>query len=202
MARVAGVSAADTRRRLVDAAARVFEVKGFEGATIAQIAEEAGVTSGAIYNHYPSKAELLADALRSHGGDVGEKLFPRESHVDAAGVLAALANRIASGDPDDTALLAEGVLAARRDARLAEVMREVLGESESVLEAVVVDGQDQGVLAPHLPARAVARFALMVGLGSMVLSDLDLDPIDSEEWALLIGDLLGGPGTGAPRRPS
>ena len=38
MGRIAGVSPDQTRERLLDAAARVFELKGYEGATIAQIA--------------------------------------------------------------------------------------------------------------------------------------------------------------------
>ncbi|HKE75173.1 MAG TPA: helix-turn-helix domain-containing protein, partial [Acidimicrobiales bacterium] len=66
MGRIAGVTPEETRERLLDAAARVFELKGYEGATVAQIAREAGVSSGAIYAHYASKADLLADALRAH----------------------------------------------------------------------------------------------------------------------------------------
>ena len=42
MGRIAGVTPEETRERLLDAAARVFELKGYEGATVAQIAHEAG----------------------------------------------------------------------------------------------------------------------------------------------------------------
>src|SRR5581483_4024154 len=100
MGRIAGVKPEETRERLLDAAARVFELKGYDGATVSLIAQEAGVTSGAIYAHYGSKADLLA----------------------AATVLATLGKRLASRDPHESALLVEALLAARRDPELADIL--------------------------------------------------------------------------------
>ena len=50
---------AETRRRILDAAAAVFSNKGYHGATISEIAEEADVAAGTIYNYFDSKADLL-----------------------------------------------------------------------------------------------------------------------------------------------
>ncbi len=46
------------RRDILDAAARVFVEKGFHGAAMADIAEEAGVATGTLYNFFRSKEEL------------------------------------------------------------------------------------------------------------------------------------------------
>jgi AcrR family transcriptional regulator len=51
------------RQVIVDAARRVFERSGLEGASIRAIAEMAGCTTGAIYPHFPSKEELFAVVL-------------------------------------------------------------------------------------------------------------------------------------------
>src|SRR5580704_5257820 len=67
MGRIAGVTAAETRERLLLAAADVFAERGYDGTRVADIATAAGVSNGAMYAHFPSKAELLADALRTHG---------------------------------------------------------------------------------------------------------------------------------------
>jgi AcrR family transcriptional regulator len=52
------VSAEETRRRLLETAADVFAQLGYEGTTIAKIMSESGLSSGAIYGYYASKAEL------------------------------------------------------------------------------------------------------------------------------------------------
>ena len=56
-------SAARPRRNrsadMLDAAARLFEERGYHGTSIRDIAAATGVTPGAIYSHHPSKAALL-----------------------------------------------------------------------------------------------------------------------------------------------
>jgi AcrR family transcriptional regulator len=48
-----------TREALLDAAATVFATRGFQGASLDEIAETAGYTRGAIYKHFADKEELL-----------------------------------------------------------------------------------------------------------------------------------------------
>jgi AcrR family transcriptional regulator len=55
---------AQTRSELLDAAARVFVERGFEGASIEAICDEAGYTRGAFYSNFNSKAELFAELLQ------------------------------------------------------------------------------------------------------------------------------------------
>ena len=50
---------AETRRRLIDAAARVFARRGFHGAGVDEVAADAGVTTGALYWHFKTKEELF-----------------------------------------------------------------------------------------------------------------------------------------------
>ena len=54
---------ADRRAHILDAATRVFAVKGFERATIREIAAEAGVADGTIYLYFVNKAALLLGIL-------------------------------------------------------------------------------------------------------------------------------------------
>jgi AcrR family transcriptional regulator len=55
----------DTRRsQILAAAALIFARKGFERATIADIAQAAGLAEGSIYNYFRSKDELLAHLPR------------------------------------------------------------------------------------------------------------------------------------------
>ena len=52
------------RQRIQDAALTCFARKGFAGASMADIVKEAGLSAGAVYVYYTSKAELMIDVGR------------------------------------------------------------------------------------------------------------------------------------------
>jgi AcrR family transcriptional regulator len=53
-----------TRQAILSAAAKVFEERGYQAATISEILAEAGVTKGALYFHFPSKEHLSQGVLQ------------------------------------------------------------------------------------------------------------------------------------------
>lgn len=57
--------AAGTRDRLLLAAAEVIQSGGWSAASVAAIAARAGVATGTLYRHFPSKAELFVEVLRA-----------------------------------------------------------------------------------------------------------------------------------------
>jgi TetR/AcrR family transcriptional regulator, acrAB operon repressor len=62
MARRTKEEAQETRQRIIDAAETVFHRQGVSRTSLTHIAEEAGVTRGAIYWHFKDKADLF-DAM-------------------------------------------------------------------------------------------------------------------------------------------
>jgi AcrR family transcriptional regulator len=65
-----GERRAETRTRLLDAAAELFASRGVEGSSIDAIAELAGRTSGAVYDHFGGKEGLLFALLEGWVDDV------------------------------------------------------------------------------------------------------------------------------------
>lgn len=68
--------AAKTRQDLLNASLSILSRQGFEATRLEDIAEAAGVTRGAIYHHFGSKAELflaLIEEASSQGGQVVEQ---------------------------------------------------------------------------------------------------------------------------------
>ena len=59
-----------TRQRILEAAGRRFKQEGIDGAGVAAVMSDAGLTNGAFYAHFASKEDLvanvLADQLRAH----------------------------------------------------------------------------------------------------------------------------------------
>jgi AcrR family transcriptional regulator len=57
-------SAATTRERLVEAARHLVEEGGYAAASVQAVADRAGVSAGALYRHFSSKAELFVEVFR------------------------------------------------------------------------------------------------------------------------------------------
>jgi TetR/AcrR family transcriptional regulator, mexJK operon transcriptional repressor len=69
-----GASAAK-RQQILEGAARVFAAHGYEGASMSQIARDAGVSKGTLYNYFDSKATLFAAFIRQCACEKLPKLF-------------------------------------------------------------------------------------------------------------------------------
>jgi TetR/AcrR family transcriptional regulator, transcriptional repressor for nem operon len=52
-----------TRQRILEAAGRRFKQDGIDGAGVATVMSDAGLTNGAFYNHFTSKEDLVANVL-------------------------------------------------------------------------------------------------------------------------------------------
>lgn len=73
MVRKTKAEAAITRNSLLEAALTVFSRKGYVSSTLEDVARQAGVTRGAIYWHFGSKAELynaLADSFGARSSQI------------------------------------------------------------------------------------------------------------------------------------
>ncbi|MCM0639553.1 TetR/AcrR family transcriptional regulator [Cellulomonas wangsupingiae] len=101
-----------TRADLLDAAARVFAARGFEGASVDDVAAEAGYTKGAVYSHFGSKRELFLAVARDRLADAQEPSGPVLPGVGADGVdVAALTDALTRSADDPRLLLAVEFLA-------------------------------------------------------------------------------------------
>ena len=54
----------DTREKILESARRLFNRKGYSGASIEEIMSDAGLTPGGFYRHFTAKDELYAAAVR------------------------------------------------------------------------------------------------------------------------------------------
>ena len=60
-----GKRSGSTRERLLNAAVELLEEGGYAAATVAAIGERGGLAVGALYRHFPSKAELFVEVFRT-----------------------------------------------------------------------------------------------------------------------------------------
>ncbi|GAA4800599.1 ScbR family autoregulator-binding transcription factor [Streptomyces ziwulingensis] len=151
-----------TRRTILEAAARVFESRGYRAATISEILAAAGVTKGALYFHFESK-EALALGVRGEQDrklTVPARAVKVQEFVDAMALHAHLLRTdpmVRAGarltldqraeDPDRAAVFLRRQQAGERLLRLAERQGELLPHVDPAGTARVATGAFAGVQA-------------------------------------------------------
>jgi AcrR family transcriptional regulator len=185
MGRVAGVTSAETRARLLRAAADVFAAHGYDGTRVADIAAAAGVSNSALYAHFGSKAELLVASLRAHGGRVLADLLAADPDRPVAELLLQAGRGLPRHRADRSYLAVEALVAARRDDGVAAPMRAYTSERAGWLAGLMLAGQAGGDLDPALSPDALAHFCLLLAFGSSLLT-AELHAVDEAEWSTLL----------------
>ena len=176
---------AATRARLLEAAARVYARRGFAGATLDEVAGEAGFTKGAVYAHFGSKENLLLALLQEHlAGQIAEQLelFDRGRETwerPLAGSDSWMA-RLREEPKDPFRLFVELWSYAQRDEDLRKRLANGLDALRATFARFAADSSvDANIEAPAAVNEqfANALLGLSLGLGLLELADPDSVPV-------------------------
>jgi len=200
MGRIAGVTAAETRARLLSAAADAFAERGYDGTRVADIAAMAGVSNGALYAHFGSKAELLTGALHAHGRRVLAEALAADPDRSVTELLLDIGRWLPRRRDARGYLIVEALVAARRDDAVAGPMRDYVGERAGGLAALLQVAQRDGELDPVLSPDALAHFCLLLAMGSALISP-DLHAVDERDWTELLTRVVAGLAPARTQRP-
>ena len=198
---------ADTRRRLLDAARRVFLRHGFAAASLEMVVAEAGLTKGAVYSRFRSKADLFLALLEERiATRIGEMEAAAASQSTPLGVATALSRQW------DARLRTEAdwsLLAIEFRIHAARVPQ--LNRRYAVLHARLRDAmarlieREARAAGETLSASAddLVRAALALGTGTALERCVDGDAVPAdlnERMGAAIVRGLGGAGGAAPPR--
>ncbi|MEV0002874.1 helix-turn-helix domain-containing protein [Micromonospora sp. NPDC050980] len=186
---------AETQRVIQAHAVRLFMERGYDGTTVNDVAEAAGVSPMTVYRHFPTKEDLvLVDqngplvAARVSATPAGQPLVRR-----IGGALVESARALTAGD--DRFLLARLRLMISTPALRARHL-----DNHHVLQQAIVDGLGDEAADPDTAFRAAAAAsaclaAMHIALVRWATEDGhgDLPDLISEAFAAAFGDA-------APRR--
>lgn len=173
---------AQTRARLLQAAAHVYARRGFGGATLDEVAAEAGFTKGAVYGHFGSKENLLLALLEEHlTGRIAEQiaLFDRE-RVTWERPLPGSARWMErlEEEPDPLRLFVEMWVYAQRDERLRRRLADGLDTIRTTFAGFAsASAADAGMAPSEQAAEQFANVTLGLGIGLQMVKLLDPDSI-------------------------
>jgi AcrR family transcriptional regulator len=200
----------ERNREVVLAAARqVFMSKGYAGATLDAIANEAGFSTGVVYSQFGSKADLFLALLERRIDEraaQNERIAAETSGAEGIRELLRAAGRDSAAEQGWARLLVEFRVFAARDpglnARYAALHDRTLERLASVLSRLC-DGMAR---EPNLTPRAMAEFILAVGTGFTVERAANPAALTDDDLMAMVPRALGlldtGRSTPTANRPT
>ena len=158
-------SKARTRAKIMVAARRVFERQGFHGASLDQVARQAGFTKGAVYSAFDSKADLffalLAERAAGRRAELGSVLAEGLQGEEMVVEMSRRFARSAAAERDWWAAVIEFATFAARDEALRSRYAEHHDETREAIMRAVTAGGGAGDLDP----RSVATLSMALSSG-------------------------------------
>jgi AcrR family transcriptional regulator len=172
-----------TREQLLDAARVVFARAGYHGASVEEIASQAGYSTGALYSNFEGKEDLFLALLERVLDDqiaTLQEVAHRGSIADRARGGAASFMAFVEREPQMVMLFMEFWAYAVRDPRVRPKVAARFAEVRRALTQLIVDGARDFELELVLPAAqlAIAIDALADGIARQKLADPDAVPDD------------------------
>ena len=172
------------RHEILEAARRCFARHGYEGATVARLEEETGLSRGAIFNYFESKEELFIELAVQDSARMSE-LWVNEG-------LEAVVREVMDIDPAWLAVYLELIRRVRTDAEFRGRIEARQAEVAPVNRAKVEQGQRSGEFRDDVEAKWIGIFVNLV-LNGLALQRASGDEPPSAELVLsLLGDAIGG----------
>jgi AcrR family transcriptional regulator len=177
-------SKANTRERLLSAARTVFARGGFHGASVEEIASEAGFSTGALYSNFGGKEDLflaLMDReIEGHAREIAQAVGARSSVAERATGGARQWMTMIEREPELLLLFMEFWAYGVRDPEVRPKVAARFAQMRQVLTQLIADGTREFELELDIPAEqlAIAIDALADGIARQKLADPQAVPDD------------------------
>jgi AcrR family transcriptional regulator len=166
------VQTEDTRRRLLEAARRVFVKRGWAGTSLEMIVREAGLTKGAVYSRFRSKADLFLALLEERiERRIAEMTAAADTAHDTLELGTTLGRQWDERLATDEAWLRLAIEFRLHAVRVPSVHRRYAALHArlrgAMADLVEREAREAGATLP-IPAEDIARAALALGQGGVL----------------------------------
>ena len=177
-------SRANTRERLLTAARSAFARSGFHGASVDEIASEAGFSTGALYSNFDGKEDLflvlMEREIDEHAREISEAVGARDSMAEKATGGARQWMTMIDREPELLLLFMEFWAYGVRDPQMRPKVAARFAQMRQVITKLIADGVREFDLELDIPAEQLALVidALADGIARQKLADPDAVPDD------------------------
>lgn len=194
----------ETRRRLLDAARRVFLRRGFHAASLDLVAEDAGFTKGAVYSRFRSKADLflalLEERIQRRIGEMHAVAATERGSLAVGTVLSRQWDQKLREDERWSLLLIEFRLHAARVPAVNRRYAALHARLRGAIAAVIAREADEAGETLALPPEDIARACLALGTGAVLERAADGADFPAHLMEATNRALIQGLSAPAPRR--
>lgn len=163
----------DTRDRIVARARDRFATEGFEGTTNKAIADDAGVSSTALYHYFPSKADLyvaVCDSISIELAEVCARAKAQDATLESRlSALFAEVGTLGLRTPSTVGFIAGISAVVRKHPEVSRGTDAIGSRFRSLVVDLVATAQDKGTFAGGSSSEALADvvIAVLAGLGRL-----------------------------------
>jgi AcrR family transcriptional regulator len=194
---------AQTRARLIDAAARVFARRGFRAASVEEIAEEAGYSHGAVYSNFDGKNDLFLAVFEEYMAERVRELAETQAALPEGAPLEVRARALAdqwmdrlARDRESMVLHLEFIAHADRDPELARRFGSRSSAMRETVARYIDHYQQEAESELPMPVDDLALILRALGIGLAIESLVSPDAVRHDLYGdfveLLVSLLRGG----------
>jgi AcrR family transcriptional regulator len=175
-----------TRARIVASAERLFAEQGFSDVTMPMIARASGITAGAIYKHFDSKAALFFEVIR---GAVESTVVSADRRPGGMTLPNVVAGFTTQGRKRFRQLAIEIHSAALKYPQVSLLLRHSVERQIADISGLIA-GQGAETLDPAGRPELLASAVMVFIMGLMHMETLAPQLIGSEEWADVVAGCI------------
>jgi AcrR family transcriptional regulator len=182
-----------TRAELIATAASVFAQRGYEGASVEEIAERAGYSHGAVYSNFAGKSDLFLAVFEEYMADRAQELAATQLGIDDDAPLETRARALAdqwmerfASDRESFLLHLEFLAASRREPELAKRFGSRSAALRETIAAFIAHHQEEEGAEAPLPPPELALILRALGIGLAIEALVSPDAVRDD----LYGDFV------------
>jgi AcrR family transcriptional regulator len=180
---------ARTRAELLAIATKVFARRGYKGASIEEIAEEAGYSHGAVYSNFDGKADLFLAVLEEYMAERAQELAETQATLAEDAPIEVRARALAdqwmdrfAKDRESFLLHMEFVAHAGRDPELAERFGTRSAALREAIAAYIAHYQELEEIKSPLPPDDLALVLRALGIGLAIEALVSPDAVRQDAY--------------------
>lgn len=183
----------DTRTSILNCSLELFSKDGYDATSVAEICQQAGVSKGAFYHHFPSKQDLFlalmtrwleeVDALFQVAGESAEDIPQALEHM--AVIVSGFFDQLEGGFP----ILLEFW---RQASRRSDIWQQAVSPYRRYLDYfadMIQVGIDEGAFKEDIDPEQKARILMAIAMGLLLQASFDPDGAD---WKEITQSAIGG----------
>jgi AcrR family transcriptional regulator len=156
----------DRRRKIIEAARRIFARHGYEGASISMIAAETGLTKAALYHHFASKEAIYRVSSRTGMDDLVTEVEDALSNASPEPLerlrVYMHASAVRFERKQDSWMSGSAIFWSTQSKETRSEVLQVRDRYENLLKEIIQDGIDSGVFRQDLDVSLSSKFLLSI----------------------------------------